>query len=223
MARHFVLAVLVLLLVPGIAQAQKKATRKRHHRTAVAANRRSLNTVPRPAYYTLTNQQPVTTVFYPNTVWTNPLPKSISSHLLANNGFGYSGEQIVQYMFGGSDAARNSSYTASCRFATDCTSSFGNSFYYSSPSDPIYKVSGVGKCPTSPNATTANCPNGKYFHLPKGAEFDAAPVSQDDIGINLWDQSTDLDSTPGGRILTFYRSGTGLTKLPECSCKTKSC
>ncbi|HEY6939030.1 MAG TPA: hypothetical protein VI424_17855 [Terriglobales bacterium] len=41
MQRHFVLAVLVLLLIPGIAQAHKKATRKNHHRTEVAANRRA--------------------------------------------------------------------------------------------------------------------------------------------------------------------------------------
>ncbi len=46
MQRQFLLAVLVLLLVPGIAQAHKKATRKTHHRTAVAANRRAArNTV----------------------------------------------------------------------------------------------------------------------------------------------------------------------------------
>ncbi len=46
MPRHFVLAVLVLLLLPGIAQAHKKATRKTHHRTAIAANRRAArNTV----------------------------------------------------------------------------------------------------------------------------------------------------------------------------------
>jgi hypothetical protein len=41
MQRHFVLAVLVLLLIPGIAQAHKKASRKTHHRTAGAANRRT--------------------------------------------------------------------------------------------------------------------------------------------------------------------------------------
>ena len=41
MPRHFVLAVLVLLLVPGIAQAHKKATRKSHHRAAIAASRRT--------------------------------------------------------------------------------------------------------------------------------------------------------------------------------------
>jgi hypothetical protein len=39
MPRHLVLAVLVLLLAPGIAQAHKKATRKSHRRTAVVANR----------------------------------------------------------------------------------------------------------------------------------------------------------------------------------------
>ena len=41
MQRHLVLAVLVLLLVPGIAQAHKKATRKSRHRNAVAASRRT--------------------------------------------------------------------------------------------------------------------------------------------------------------------------------------
>ena len=46
MQRHFVLAVLVLLLVPGIAQAHKKATRKSHHPTGITANRRTAsNTV----------------------------------------------------------------------------------------------------------------------------------------------------------------------------------
>src|SRR5579864_7880123 len=41
MPRHFVLAVLVLLLAPGIAQAHKKTAHKSHHRTAVAANGRA--------------------------------------------------------------------------------------------------------------------------------------------------------------------------------------
>jgi hypothetical protein len=36
-----VLAVLVLLLVPGIAQAHRKAARKNHHRTEVAGNRKA--------------------------------------------------------------------------------------------------------------------------------------------------------------------------------------
>ncbi len=47
MPRHFVLAVLVLLLAPGIAQAHKKAAHKSHHRSAVAANGRAArNAVP---------------------------------------------------------------------------------------------------------------------------------------------------------------------------------
>ena len=41
MQRYFVLAVLVLLLFPGIAQAHKRSSRKSHHRTEAAGNRRA--------------------------------------------------------------------------------------------------------------------------------------------------------------------------------------
>ena len=40
MRRHFVVAMLVLLLAPGLAQARRTAARKSHHRTAAASSRR---------------------------------------------------------------------------------------------------------------------------------------------------------------------------------------
>jgi hypothetical protein len=172
---------------------------------------------PQKAVWSVKDQQPVTQVFYPGTVWTTPLPADADSHLFANS------DAIITNLFGGSDIPNYNSFTLQCLTPAQCTSSAGNGFYYASASDPVFRVNaGSGPCPEGSNATAKNCAGGKYFHLPSGAQYDALPVgSSNDQGINIWDQSTDIDSTPGGRIVSSYYSGTGLRTLPTtCTATT---
>jgi hypothetical protein len=170
---------------------------------------------PQNDFWSIQDQQPVTQVFYPGTVWTTPLPADAGSHLFANS------DAIITNLFGGSDIPNSNSFTLQCLTPALCTASSGNGFYYASPSDPVFRVNaGSGPCPSGGGAK--NCAAGKYFHLPSGAQYDAAPVgSPKDQGIVIWDQSTDIDSTPGGRIVSSYYAGTGLRTLPTtCTATT---
>jgi hypothetical protein len=176
--------------------------------------------------YSVTNQQPVTQPFYPNTLWTTKLPSTVMSHLYANS------DAIVKNVFHNSDNMNGSSFTVQCPAiqlpsGSTCSSSSSlGGFYYASQSDPIYKViATTAYCAGGPNATSANCPTGKYIHAPAGAWYDAhSPTVQDDYEIFIWDQSTDIDPTPGGRLIADYWSGTGIKRLnPSCACTTKSC
>ena len=169
------------------------------------------------AVWSITDRQPVTQVFYPGTVWTTPLPADTGRHLFANS------DAIVTNIFSGSDVPNFNSFTLQCLRSAQCTSSAGNGFYYASASDPVFRINaGSGPCPRGSRATAKNCAAGKYFHMPSGAQYDAVPVgSPNDQGISIWDQSTDIDSTRGGRIVSSYYSGTGLRALPTtCTATT---
>lgn len=175
--------------------------------------------------YTVAKQQATTTTFYAGTLWNQPLPADVMSHLNANS------DNIVKNVFHNSDSLQNTAYTQDVlnivvNGTTLSTSSMGNGFYYADQSDPVYQLTGTFNCPKGPNATTANCPSSKYFHLVPGACFDSAPVStSDDQELTVWDQSLDIDSTPGGRILFTYHFGTGQRCIPStgCSCATTAC
>jgi hypothetical protein len=169
------------------------------------------------ATWSVSDQQPVTQVFYPGTLWTTPLPADVGNHCLTNVPCTSSdpGTAIVSNIFSNSDTLSYNSISILCLDPSGCPSSNGNAFYYSSQEDPIFRVNaGSGPCPTGPNATSANCAAGKYFHMPSGAQWDAAPRTQSDQGLLIWDQSTDIDSTPGGRIVGSYFSGGGIKALP---------
>jgi hypothetical protein len=156
-----------------------------------------------------TNQQPVTRAFYPGTIWTTPLPADAGSHLWNNS------DAIITHIFGRSDVPSYKSFTLQCLTPAQCTSSFDNGFYYASASDPVFRINtGSGPCPGAP----ANCAAGKYFHLPSGATWDSVSGDQ---GLMVWDQSTDIDPTPGGRIISSYYSSGGPRSLPaNCTAKT---
>src|SRR5690242_2950769 len=55
--------------------------------------------------FSVTNQQPATTVFYPNTLWTKALPADVSSHLYANS------DNIVKNVFHNTDSLNNTAYS----------------------------------------------------------------------------------------------------------------
>ena len=175
-----------------------------------------------PTAWSVKNQQPVTHVFYPGTVWTTPLPADVGSHCLTNVACTSSdpGTAIANHIFDNSDSLYTNSITIQCLNASDCPSSNGNAFYYTSQADPVFQVtSNVSQCPGG--VAGINCPNGKYFHLPSGACWDAAPSSGGDMGMNVWDQSSDIDATVGGRIFSAYKWTKGLSCLPTtCTATT---
>ena len=167
--------------------------------------------------YTAVDQQLPTMQFYPNSVWTTPLPRSgsyaVQNNLLPNS------DAIVRQVYNNSDSPASIPSVVT----TDPTLSTAASqrvFYYSGPSDPIYKVISCGTMPQQ----ARNQPNGKYFHLKVGAKFSSYVTDQ---SFTDWDQSTDLDSSPGGRILDMYTyclSGTCPKTLPSnCACTTTAC
>jgi hypothetical protein len=187
-----------------------------------------------PSVYTVSNQQPVTTPFYPSSLWTTPLPADAFSHCW-NTAVPAGGspvscsssspdQAVIQNIFGGSDSISYEAFSLQCLNSSNCSVSYANAFYYSSQSDPVFRVNtGSGPCPSGPNATANNCAAGKYFHLPSGAQWDSIPPAGScrDQGLLVWDQSSDIDSTIGGRFLSSYFCGNGLRALPtNCTATT---
>jgi hypothetical protein len=172
------------------------------------------NQNPTQGAYTITNQQPTTYQFYPGSIYTTPLPPDVGSHLLADNGYGYSGDQIVQHIFGGSPA--NADYMLFRTEAAGSGNYGGKPFHYSSEADPIYKVVSVSNAPSDASFD----PTGKYFHLTNQSCWNGNGGDQSNI---WWDQSMDIDPTPGGRVLTSYYFDQGFYCLPLNPCHTTAC
>lgn len=167
--------------------------------------------------YSITNQQPTTLEFLPGSIWTTPLPTTgafaVGSHLLTSS------DAVIKNIYENSDNPPGAIPTciSSTPGGDSCASK--KSFYYASQSDPIYKVVSAAHVP--PQA--ANDPVGKYFHLTNQAEYSSNVTDQELI---VWDQSTDIDPTPGGRIFADYEfcgNGTCPRSLANCTCTTKSC
>jgi hypothetical protein len=163
------------------------------------------------AHWTVANQQPVTQEYYPGTIWTTPLPADVGSHLYPHS------DAIVSNMF---DGDSNGSYaTASVTQMVPSGNAEGNAFHYASQADPIFKIVSVNQRASNSKYD----PTGKYFHFPAGATFDG---TTGDTGIAIWDQSTDLDHTPGGRIFSTYIYNGGsafVNHLPtNCTATTPS-
>jgi len=164
-----------------------------------------------PKVFTATQQQPITMQFYPGSIWTRPLPPN--PPLLANS------DAIIKNVYHSKDFPGG---PVSCLTTTPegSTCSSQKVFYYSAESDPIYKITACAHAP----AQSANNPVGKYFHLTHQAPF--ASYNSDQV-LTDWDQSLDIDHTPGGRILSFYAycppGQSCPLSLPNCTCTTTSC
>ena len=164
------------------------------------------------ALYSISNQQLTSSPFYPNTLFTNPIPAGASNECWNPSGgapvvCGPSSADlaVVNNIFGSADSPIYfNAFSLQCLTSTTgcSTNSYGNAFYYTDETYPVYRVnSGASPCPTGPNATSANCASAKYFHMPPNAVYDACT---NDEGISIWDQSSDIDSTPGGRIVSSF-------------------
>lgn len=170
------------------------------------------------AVWSIKNQQPVAQAFYPGSIFTTPLPADANTHCWNPSGspqacsFADSSIAIVSNIFGGTEV--NAGYTISQTAVASDSGGEGGGFYYSSESDPVYLItSNSNPCPP----LSANCAAGKYFHLPKGAQWDS---QSGDENIKIWDQSSDIDPTPGGRILTsyFFNSGAAAIRSVPTGC-----
>lgn len=167
----------------------------------------------RTGVWSVTNQQPVTQQFYAGSIFTTPLPADAGTHL-----YPYS-DAIIHNVFKGNSGNASTTITSTLpNNGGHC--GMGNSFYYSSQSDPIYKIEACRY--TGPNRRFS--PSGKYFHFTNQAMYSSDTC---DMGMVIWDQSNDLDPTIGGRIFVTYRYSTApagtIAQLPSCSCTTKAC
>ena len=162
--------------------------------------------------YSIGNQPPNTYVWYSNTLYAKTLPADVDSHRWDNNGAGYSGDQIVEHMFA---SGTGGAYSIICGAGT-CSTSHGGADYYATASDPVYDIVSVQN---PPNTGTYN-PTGKFFHITNKAVWDGATGDQ---FLWVWDQSSDIDSTSGGRIFTAYYGTGAPNPLPNCTCTTTSC
>jgi hypothetical protein len=175
--------------------------------------------------YSLQNPPPVTTEFYPGTIFTTPLPGNVGNDCLGQVVCGSSadianGLTIVSNAFGGSIAnAATMVITTSPVIQTGVD---GHTLYYCDVTCPIYQF--VGASGVKVPATPSNNPTGVFFHLPDEAQFSSESSDQ---FLNVWDQSSDIDSIAGGRIFSIYNynGGTpGILYLPgHCTCTTTSC
>jgi hypothetical protein len=134
----------------------------------------------------------------------------VGSHLASNS------NQIVMSIFGNNPANAESGVIA----AAPRGGAMKEAFYYASASDPIYYFASVSAPPTGVNG---NNPQGVYAHFPNQAHESGASGPSDHEMV-LWDQSTDIDSTPGGRIFSFYDYGVNnVRQLSACTCTSEEC
>jgi hypothetical protein len=167
------------------------------------------------------NQQPVGMEFYPNSVWTTPLPTkgsfAVQNHLLSNS------DAIVENIFANSDTPSGNIPSVTDTTAGGDTACNKLPFYYSDSSKPIYLISVTNSnLPTQP----ANNANGVFFHLYPGAQASCGNASPADHGFHDWDQSLDIDRTAGGRILSLYfgtGASNGIATPNSCTCTTVQC
>ncbi len=175
--------------------------------------------------YTVKNPPAVGTNWYSGSLFTTPLPASAAG---SGHDASYS-TCAIQLEFGGTDTSgcsggseENASTTSinyrNCNGLTSA-SFCGGGLWYSSQSDPIYEVVTCSICgPGSHN------PVGKFFHIKNQAEWSG---NQGDQFLRVWDQSSDIDSTIGGRFLSsyFFVSPPSISprQLGNCTCTTTSC
>ena len=158
--------------------------------------------------FTISSQEPASCQSYNGTIWTATLPGDVASHLYPNS------DAIISNIFGGNVAnAGPTIYRASSLGG----GYGGNSKYYCNASCAVFKVSSAGFTGTG-NYNII----GKYFHLPAGACFSG--TSNADQYLGVYDVSTDIDSTSGGRYFWAYHfSGTPPCISASCACTSKSC
>ncbi len=178
-----------------------------------------------PGAYSLQNPPPATTEFYAGSIFTTPLPANVADFCLGQVTCGGSsdtanGLAIVSNAFGANIA--NAAKMVLTTSPTVQPGVDGHTLYYASASDPVYEF--IGEAGVRVPTSSVNNPVGIYFHVTNQAQFSA---ESGDEFLNVWDQSLDIDSTVGGRILSVYNSnyggGTSVVALGNCTCTTTSC
>ncbi len=180
--------------------------------------------------YTIKNQEPITQEQYQGSIFTTPLPSTADEHCLGNVRCSDSSpdKSIINCIFGGNcgngtgGSEGNAAYQRIAYDPADAAGGTGAAgVYYSSCSDPIYKIVSVANHPVS----AANNPANQYFHLPEGAIFGSSAGG--DNFLFVWDQCTNGsagNTTRGGRRISDYEyTSSGLKALPACTCTTEEC
>lgn len=169
----------------------------------VATLRKAYTYTGIPGRYSIVNQQPVTSQYYEGSLFTTPLPADVGSHLVSNSA------AIISNVY---SSGVTTAYTVLTNVGSQSTAAAQMAFYYSDEADPIYKVTYCGHVATDPLYN----PVGKYFHITNEAKTSSY---NSDSFLLVWDQSSDIDHTPGGRIVAFYHGH----DLSPCSCTTAAC
>jgi hypothetical protein len=150
------------------------------------------------AQYTISTQEPVEDVPYPEGLTSKRLPEDVSKHLLPNS------DKIAWTTVTGNGSTSPSRWGNSF-LATPGNNDYNvSSQYYGSASDPIYCVTSCREHPKNKE----NDPVGHCFRAPSGAKFDGYPKNGDE-NLLVWDQTQN-------KLFNAYSSGEPFPSLPPC-------
>ena len=160
--------------------------------------------------YSITNQEPVTDVPYPNSFVSQQLPSDVMNHLYGgcSSGSGCS-DTIAQTAITGGGSTGAGNWGNSC-VSTPGINDYDFPVYYATSSDPTYCITSCTYHVSGPDN-----PVGKCFHAPSGAQFAGNPNGGTangpvDQNIIVWDQSQDV-------LFSAYTNGSNNPSLPACS------
>ncbi len=158
------------------------------------------------ALSSISSQEAITNVVYPQSLVSKPLPSDKMSHLLSNSA------SIVATAL--SDGGNTPAYDYGQTYASTpgVNDMGGVPVYYATSNDPVYTI----KSCTYHGSGTRN-PIGLSFHMPSGAQFSGNPNgggcsygSCMDQFLVVWDQTQDV-------LFSSYSYGSSNPALPACS------
>jgi hypothetical protein len=165
--------------------------------------------------YTRDNPPLDTYEWYPNSLFTTPIPGTPTNHLIANS------DTIVSNIFAGNVSG---SYATIWRY--DNTYPFdqiNRPNYYSGCGDPLYHVTTVARQTTIAKYQMQNT----FFHAVAGASMmnGGGSGTGGDQSMMVWDQclnGTETNTLIGGAIYEFYTTGSHLQLSPACNAVTQA-
>jgi hypothetical protein len=176
--------------------------------------------------FSIVQQPPVN----PNVIYANP--RSLWTQRIVNAGDGGpfnhlmpGGDTVIATLLS-LDAHGNVPAPPANNFINGSMASYGDRdqngkpFYFSTSSDPLYRVEGATECGPEfePLAHRTNgVIDNLVFHGPSGAFASGALAGNNstDQSLAVWDESGDPGDVSNGRALHFYAYGNGLA-LPTC-------
>jgi hypothetical protein len=158
------------------------------------------------SFYSITSQEAITNVPYPNSFVSKPLPSDKMSHLLANSA------AIVSTALSDGGNTPASRYGLTYIATPGINDMMGDPIYYATSSDPVYTITSCKE-----HGTGSRNPVGHSFHLPSGAKFGGNPNGGGcslgqctDQMLLVWDQTQNV-------LFSSYTYGSSNPALPACS------